>query len=154
MVSLDMAYRSFREVLAGLTPASIRRPQSIVVSRLARAALPLQCHPSWAHGGDGDRRTRRCSRLQSVRSGHHCRLRCPVGRGAGTRAATGQSAVAAASRDNHGNWSVRNSDRPSERIQAGPPSSPTPSGGCLCAIRASRIGFRRRSSIARQRVRN
>jgi hypothetical protein len=32
VVSLDMAYRSFQEVLAGLTPASIRRLQSIVVT--------------------------------------------------------------------------------------------------------------------------
>jgi hypothetical protein len=29
-----MAYRSFREVLAGLTPASIRRLQSIVVTQI------------------------------------------------------------------------------------------------------------------------
>jgi hypothetical protein len=31
--AIDMAYRSFREVLAGLTPASIRRLQSIVVTQ-------------------------------------------------------------------------------------------------------------------------
>ena len=31
---LDMAYRSFREVLAGLTPASIRRLQSIVITQI------------------------------------------------------------------------------------------------------------------------
>ena len=31
MLSLDMAYRSFREVLAGFDTASIRRLQSIVV---------------------------------------------------------------------------------------------------------------------------
>ena len=33
--SLDMAYRSFREALAGSTPASIRRLQSIVVTEIA-----------------------------------------------------------------------------------------------------------------------
>ena len=32
--SLDIAYRSFREVLAGSTPASIRRLQSIVVTQI------------------------------------------------------------------------------------------------------------------------
>ena len=34
VLSLDMAYRSFREVLAGSTPASIRRLQSIVVTQI------------------------------------------------------------------------------------------------------------------------
>jgi hypothetical protein len=34
LVSLGMAYRSFREVLAGLTPASIRRLQSNVVTQI------------------------------------------------------------------------------------------------------------------------
>jgi Transposase domain (DUF772) len=34
VVSLDMAYRSFREVLAGSTPASIRRLQSNVVTQI------------------------------------------------------------------------------------------------------------------------
>jgi hypothetical protein len=34
VVSLDMAYRSFREVLAGLTPASIRRLQPNVVTQI------------------------------------------------------------------------------------------------------------------------
>jgi hypothetical protein len=34
VVSLDMAYRSFRKVLAGLTPASIRRLQSNVVTQI------------------------------------------------------------------------------------------------------------------------
>jgi hypothetical protein len=33
-VSLGMAYRSFREVLAGLTPASIRRLQPNVVTQI------------------------------------------------------------------------------------------------------------------------
>ena len=32
--SLGMAYRSFREVLAGLTPASIRRLQSNLVTQI------------------------------------------------------------------------------------------------------------------------
>jgi hypothetical protein len=32
--ALDMAYRSFREVLAGSIPASIRRPQSNVVTQI------------------------------------------------------------------------------------------------------------------------
>jgi len=35
VLSLDMAYRSFREVLAGSTPASIRRLQSIVVTQIS-----------------------------------------------------------------------------------------------------------------------
>jgi hypothetical protein len=34
VVSLDMAYRSFREVLPGSTPASIRRLQSNVVTQI------------------------------------------------------------------------------------------------------------------------
>jgi hypothetical protein len=34
VVSLDMAYRSFREVLAGSTPASIRRLQLNVVTQI------------------------------------------------------------------------------------------------------------------------
>jgi hypothetical protein len=34
VLSLDMAYRSFREVLAGSTPASIRRLHSAVVTQI------------------------------------------------------------------------------------------------------------------------
>jgi hypothetical protein len=34
LLSLGMAYRSFREVLAGLTPASIRRLQPNVVTQI------------------------------------------------------------------------------------------------------------------------
>ena len=33
VLSLDMAYRSFRAVLAGLTPASIRRLRSMVITQ-------------------------------------------------------------------------------------------------------------------------
>jgi hypothetical protein len=41
VVSLDMAYRSFREVLAGSTPASIRRLQSNVAGLKHRAQAML-----------------------------------------------------------------------------------------------------------------
>jgi hypothetical protein len=41
-----------------------------------QTAFPLQCHPSWSHGGDGDRCAGGRRRLQSVRSGHHYGLRC------------------------------------------------------------------------------
>src|SRR5499427_3596761 len=45
VVSLGMAYRSFREVLAGWTPASIRRLQSNVVTQ-----IPAQLVTAFAQG--------------------------------------------------------------------------------------------------------
>jgi hypothetical protein len=43
-VSLDMAYRSFREVLAGSTPASMRRLQSNVATQIPAYLAALQAN--------------------------------------------------------------------------------------------------------------
>jgi hypothetical protein len=42
----NMAYRSFREVLAGSTPASIRRPQSNVVTQMRNRTFVLSRTPT------------------------------------------------------------------------------------------------------------
>jgi hypothetical protein len=78
---------SFRQIEANRRNA---RKSTGPTTEEGKQSLPLQCRPSWAHGRDGDRCTRGCRRLQSVRSGHHCGLRCPGPSSAGRSEQNGQ----------------------------------------------------------------
>ena len=70
MLSLDMAYRSFREVLAGSTPASIRRLQSIVVTQIpaySGARAPVDAQHAGAACFEKDERPARAPLEASLR---------------------------------------------------------------------------------------
>ena len=104
--------------------------------RRRQATFPMQCRSPWPHRRDGDRCAGGCGRLQSIRSGYYCGLRCPIGRGAGVGVAVSQSAVATAARHDNGNRFVRNTNRPIACVQTRPPNSTNVAGNYLCRFRA------------------
>ena len=120
-----------------------------------QAALSLQCRSPWPYRRDGDRRAGGCGRLQGIRSGYHCGLRRPIGRGAGVGFTVSESAVATATRHDNGNRIVRNPSRSFARVQTSPPNQTKVAGYYLCRVRARRFcRCRPRSSIARHYKRN
>src|SRR5262245_932003 len=96
-----------------LTPNELsqaNRSQSIKRAQKHRAAdrrrqttFALQRHLSWAHCGNGHRRSRGSGRLRILRGDDHCRLRPDNGGGARTCPSPGESLVAVAARDRNRN---------------------------------------------------